>query len=95
MTTATAKVTTPLAARYLTQLCKHFDHKLPVILGNETAGPVTGSIQFSSGLCALSAADGVLSISVESEGALEQLQDVVARHLVRFAFREPLEVHWQ
>ena len=43
------------------------------------------------------AAEGVLTLSVEAADApaLTQLQDVVARHLLRFAFREDVRIDWQ
>ena len=39
----------------------------------------------------------MLTLTVETGDpeALAQLQDVVARHLVRFAFREELAVEWR
>ena len=87
-----ARVGTKLPARYLTQLCKHFEHKLPV-----TYDATTGTITFSSGVCALQAEEGVLALSLSAAdpAALAQLQDVVARHLVRFAFREEMHIVWQ
>jgi hypothetical protein len=38
-----------------------------------------------------------LTLSLETPDATQmaQLQDVVARHLVRFAFREELQVDWR
>jgi len=87
-----AEIATPNASRYLQQLCKHFAHKRPV-----TFDPQTGSIAFASGECRLEAADGVLTLSLAAPDAvfLEQLQDVVARHLVRFAFREEIRIAWR
>ena len=86
-----ARIATPNAAKYLVQLCKHFQHKLPAEW-TENAG----SIEFTAGRCRLSAADGELVISLASpdEALLRQLEDVVARHLVRFAFREELAIAW-
>ena len=86
-----AEVATPNASRYLQQLCKHFAHKRPVEFT-----PETGSIAFTGGECQLAAKDGVLAMSVTASGAedLSLLQDVVARHLERFAFREPLAIEW-
>ena len=87
-----ADVVSPLAGRYLTQLCKHFQHKIPVELAD-----TSGRITFPMGTCALQAAEGVLTLSVEAADApaLTQLQDVVARHLLRFAFREDVRIDWQ
>jgi hypothetical protein len=91
MITTTAHIQTPLAVRYLTQLCKHFEHKIPV-----THGDGVGSIAFSSGVCTLAADTETLSLTATAadDASLAQLADVVSRHLVRFAFREPLSVEW-
>lgn len=91
MLAATARVPTPLPRRYMTQLCKHFEHRLPVTLGE--AG---GRIDFAMGVCTLQATDDAILMRVEAVEAagLEQLEDVVGRHLVRFAFREPVVVEW-
>ena len=87
-----AEIATPHARRYLQQLCKHFQHRLQV-----TFDAAAGSIEFVSGVCTLAAENGVLRLSVMVRDAsqLAQLQDVVARHLVRFAFREELSVEWR
>lgn len=92
MSSASARVATPLAGRYLTQLCKHFEHKLTV-----THGEGAGEIAFSSGSCRLRAEADALLLEVQADTAEEtgRLQDVVARHLGRFAFRAPLEIVWQ
>jgi uncharacterized protein len=86
-----ANIATPNARKYLVQLCKHFQHKLPA-KWEENAG----SIEFPFGQCRLSARDGELEIVLASADAtqLTQLQGVVARHLVRFAFREELAIGW-
>lgn len=82
---------TAAPGRYLAQLCKHFGHKLPVTLAEDR-----GSIEFSGGVCALEAGDGALTMRLTAgdEAALARLEDVVARHLLRFAFREKPEVRW-
>jgi hypothetical protein len=89
---STAEIATPRADRYLSQLCKHFQHRCPVKLDD-----VSGHIAFSMGECGLRAQPGLLTLSLRAaDGAqLVQLQDVVARHLVRFAFREPMQVVWR
>ncbi len=86
-----ARVATAVAGRHLTQLCKHFQHKLPVTLSDDH-----GTIAFPGGTCALQANDGFLHMQVtaDEEAALTTLEDVVARHLVRFAFRDPPEIRW-
>lgn len=89
---ATARVPTEKASRYLQQLCKHFAHKLPVTFDEHA-----GSISFSIGECALAADADTLTITATApvEGDMDQLKDVIVRHLVRFAFREDLQVEWE
>ena len=91
MPSATARVPTPLPRRYMGQLCKHFEHKLPVTL-EEAAG----TISFPMGVCALQAETDaiVMHVTAPDAEALARLEDVVARHLIRFAFREPVTVAW-
>ncbi|WP_343051871.1 DUF2218 domain-containing protein [Mycoplana rhizolycopersici] len=85
-------IATEHASRYLQQLCKHFAHKRPVEFDSRS-----GHISFGVGDCRLSADDTVLRISLASpdQEQMAQLQDVVVRHLVRFAFREELGVTWR
>ena len=87
-----AAITTEQASRYLQQLCKHFAHKRPVTFDEHA-----GEISFSVGDCRLKAEDHTLRLSLTAPNAedMEQLKDVVVRHLVRFAFREELQVDWQ
>jgi hypothetical protein len=87
-----AEVATPKAERYLQQLCKHFGHKVPV-----TFDPRSGEVAFPIGECRLAAADGVLTLSLAApdDARLAQLQDILARHLLRFAFREALRIDWR
>ncbi len=87
-----ARVTTEMASRYLGQLCKHFEHKLPVTYEGQH-----GTIAFSAGACILDAVDAntlILRVEAGDETALPGLQDVVARHLERFAFRDKPEIVW-
>jgi hypothetical protein len=89
-----AIVRTANAKRYLGQFCKHFAHKLPVELDPALA---SGQVKFGAGLCRLTADEDRLTMDIgaESGESVAALQDVVARHLVRFAFREELSVAWQ
>ena len=87
-----AIIATPNARKYLAQLCKHFQHKLPAKWTDEAGG-----ISFPQGDCRLKAGDDLLTITLATPdpAELERLQDVVARHLVRFAFREELKIAWE
>jgi hypothetical protein len=90
--TSHAEIATEHASRYLQQLCKHFTHKRPVTFDEHA-----GAISFAVGACRLSAQTGTLRIALTAGSGeeMEQLKDVVVRHLVRFAFREDLAVDWQ
>lgn len=87
-----ATIETPAAQRYLAQLCKHFQHRCPVVLQD-----ASGHIALTAGNCSLQAEAGTLTLALDAadEALLAQLQDVVARHLLRFAFREELQIDWR
>ncbi len=89
---AEARVATAQPARYLEQLCKHFEHRLAVTRDNGRA-----TIAFAAGRCDLSTEGEtlVLRVTTEDPAAIDKLQDVVASHLARFAFREELKFEWQ
>jgi hypothetical protein len=94
--TAQACVKTTLAAsRYLGQLCKHFEHKLPATYDE---GFRHGRIEFPFGTCVLAAEAPdalVMTATAATAEDLERLENVVARHLERFAFRETFTIDWQ
>ena len=87
--TARARVVLATPERFVGQLCKHFANGggLPTTLD----GP-HGQIEFNMGLCVLDAASEagtlVIDVTAADEEALARLEDVVGRHLTRFAFRE-------
>ncbi len=87
-----AKVATPLGRRYMVQLCKHFAHKLPASFDDQA-----GALEFPFGACALKAEADALELTVQaaSEPDLERMEQVIARHLERFAHRETLEIAWE
>ncbi|MFL5284968.1 MAG: DUF2218 domain-containing protein [Rhodopila sp.] len=87
-----AHVQTDAPRRYLTQLCKHFQHKVPVALEESY-----GRIGFPAGICELDATDGgtlTMRVMAGDEPGLATLEDVVTRHLKRFAFRQEPGVRW-
>lgn len=89
MPKSTAVVATEHASRYLQQLCKHWSHKFTVEFS-----PTTGRIDLGEGRVVDLSADDT-SLKVEVQGAdLPQLEQVVADHIVRFAFREELKFDW-
>lgn len=89
----TASAKTQHASKYLQQLCKHWSHK-----AEATFSPDAGHLVFPSGTTlTLSAHSDHLEMTttVPADADLVQWQDVVDRHLERFAFREELEIIWQ
>ncbi|PWK59442.1 DUF2218 domain-containing protein [Aminobacter sp. AP02] len=85
-----AVVTTKHASRYLQQLCKHWGHKFKVEFS-----PVEGHIDLGEGrLVDLSANDSALIVDLDAAD-VPRLEQVVADHIVRFAFREELHFEWK
>ena len=87
-----ATIRTADGGRYMRQLCRHFAHKLPVREDGDT-----GTVEFSIGVCSMAVADDALVLRCASPDArsAEELCDVIERHLVRFAWREPLVIEWR
>ncbi|MGR4865527.1 DUF2218 domain-containing protein [Caulobacter sp. LARHSG274] len=82
-----ARLTTDKAARYMTQLAKHWSHRFEVALDATSA-----RIPLPLGTCVMLAEPDGLNVTVEAPvmESLARLEDVVAEHLLRFAFREPV-----
>ncbi|MBN8807315.1 MAG: DUF2218 domain-containing protein [Sphingomonas sp.] len=100
---ATARVPTASASKYLQQLCKHWQHNLAVEFT-----PDHGTVIFpkdargtdwpGDALVTLDAGDAALDVRIDAsaDGQLDALKGAVARHLDRFAFREaPLTFDWR
>ncbi|WP_225773254.1 DUF2218 domain-containing protein [Inquilinus sp. Marseille-Q2685] len=92
MPSSEARVPTEHASKYLQQLCKHFGHRIPATFDAEK-----GHLTFEMGTTTLAAEPHLLLLRNESPDAagLARLQEVVASHLVRFAFREELRIDWR
>ncbi|SFB31593.1 hypothetical protein SAMN03159496_02871 [Rhizobium sp. NFR07] len=93
MIEASTTLKTEHAGKYLTQLCKHFAHKIDVSYDYDH-----GECRFMCGTAILDAAENALSIKAISpdEEQLQETQSVIERHLVRFAFREEIgPLQWQ
>ncbi|MDE1896657.1 MAG: DUF2218 domain-containing protein [Rhodospirillales bacterium] len=91
---ATAIIPTTSAKRYLGQFVSHFSHKLPAL---READNSQGEVSFTTGLCTMDADAQKLSIILNAadEAGLTRLKEIVDRHLLRFAFREELQIAWQ
>lgn len=91
MAKTTAIVSTTHASRYLQQLCKHWAHKFTVEFT-----PESGRIDLGENrVVMLNASEQNLTATIEApEATLEQMENVVSSHMVRFAFREELIFNW-
>lgn len=89
--TSAARVETEHAGRYMRQMTSHFGHKVPT-----TCGEAEGSVAFDFGTCRFAVESDALILTGESasEEELARLEDVIAKHLVRFAWREELAIGW-
>ncbi|NTJ65250.1 DUF2218 domain-containing protein [Agrobacterium rhizogenes] len=92
MATSVSNVKTEHASRYLQQLCKHWSHRFSVEF-DAAAGQVPFSPENVLDL-AVEPGNLVMTLTVEKPEDLEHMQNVVAEHLKRFAFREELDVSW-
>ncbi|MDH7789621.1 MULTISPECIES: DUF2218 domain-containing protein [Ochrobactrum] len=91
MAKTTAIVPTTHASRYLQQLCKHWAHKFTVEFT-----PEHGRIDLGENRVVLMDAnpDNLVTTVEAPEENLASMEDVVASHIVRFAFREELVFNW-
>ena len=93
--TASARVPTGNASRYLQQLCKHWSHNLEVEFTPENGTVIfprdaRGADYPGDAVVTFNAVEDGLDMRIDasSDAQLEALKGAVARHLDRFAFRE-------
>lgn len=86
MVQSSGRFETEHGAKYLTQLCKHFAHKIEVSQADRR-----GECHFPFGHAVLEADDTALTIQLDAPDAdqLARTKSVIDDHLARFAFREP------
>jgi uncharacterized protein len=83
---------TARGAALLATMAKHFGHKIPV-----TTSEGHALLRFDGGLAILAEVREGLTLAIEAADTemQAQLQDVVERHLLRFAHREePVPLIW-
>ncbi|WP_232246571.1 DUF2218 domain-containing protein [Kitasatospora mediocidica] len=93
MPVTTARVTTARPERYIKQLVSHLGHKASA----ELAADGRGTITFRQGTCVLAPIGHQLDLIATAGDldALADVQEIVTRHLVRFAGEEEdLGVEW-
>jgi len=92
MAIARGRAQTTSGSKYLQQLCKHWGHKFEVEVSENR-----GQVRFPSAVATMEASADALLVTIETDDkeSVEQLKQVVANHLDRFAFREaPLPFKW-
>jgi hypothetical protein len=92
MLSSRAVVSTEKSERYAKQLASHLGHKIQVdeLPNGHRLTIATGSAELLPGLDSL-----VLTASAPDEETLTIVQDVVARHLIRFGQKDELVVNWE
>lgn len=88
----TTTIATKAGASYIGKLCRHFVHKIEATYSGNT-----GKAVFPFGVCLMHADDESLTFEIEAhhaEGA-EKIRGVIDRHLIRFAYKETLEINWK
>lgn len=89
---AIATFPTDHAARHLAAMCKHFAHRVPATFDDRS-----GTVEFPFGRCDMLADAESLTLTASStdKAQLDQVVDVITRHLERFAFRENPDLAWR
>lgn len=93
MPSSIAHVTTDQAARYAKQLASHLGRKIPAESLPDGATRLT--FPFGHGVLTPQPEQLVLRATADDTHALDQVQDVLGRHLERFGQRNELTVTWQ
>jgi len=89
---ASAHIATDRPERYIKQLVSHLGHKLSTSLADDGVATIT----FPKGKCLLAPHAGYIDARAAGvdEPTLAVVEDVVARHLVRFGSEGELTVSW-
>lgn len=89
---AQVKIKTTEGQSYIGKLCRHFRHKIEATYeGNR------GFAVFPMGTCNMLSDENYLTFEIESTDAdgIQKIQGALDRHLIKFAFREELEINWE
>ncbi|MEQ8442724.1 MAG: DUF2218 domain-containing protein [Alphaproteobacteria bacterium] len=84
-------VKTDKASKYLQQLCKHFRHKVTVDFD-----PQNGRVDFPGGVVHMLAGEEGLSFfcRADMDDGIPRMKSVLDSHLLKFAWREELDIRW-
>lgn len=89
---STVNINTKEGKNYIGKLCRHFRHKIEATYADNE-----GKAIFPKGICRMKADSDTLTFDIEAENAeaVAKIQGVIDRHLIKFAFREQLDIQWQ
>lgn len=92
MKKSTTTIATTVGGSYIGKLCRHFAHKIET-----TYTADTGKAIFPFGVCDMSADEQnlVFDIVAQDEESVEKIKGVIVRHLVKFAYKEDLQISWK
>ncbi|WP_194895483.1 DUF2218 domain-containing protein [Catenulispora pinisilvae] len=93
MIESVANVPTERPERYLKQLLAHLGREVDA---EQAEDGRSGALTFCSGNCTLTAQSGALYMKAQADDIerLAAVENVVARHLVRFGEKDELVVEW-
>lgn len=85
------KIHTKEGSAYIRKLCRHFVHKIPASYTESD-----GRAELPGCVCLMHADTDTLVFTITGGSAEEVMkgEDIITRHLLKFAFREQLEVFW-
>lgn len=88
---STSHISTESASAYIRKLCKHFAHKIKTEYSENA-----GHAEFEMGICLMRATPTELIFEIEAaeKDAADRIKDIVVTHLMKFAFREALQIDW-
>lgn len=86
-------IATDNAAGYIGKLCRHFVHKIEATYVADSGRAVFPN----GGVCEMLAKDGQLTFTIfaADRDETEKIKGVIERHLVKFAYKEDLEIRWE
>ena len=92
MLSSTARVATATPERYAKQLVAHLGRRSAAVEREDGSHQL--ALGDGKGVVAVGDDAVVLEATAFDEAALAVVEDVLARHLVRFGARQELQVHW-
>jgi len=89
-----AVISTQNGSKYLQQLSKHWAHKIPALTFDKNRAHIPFNEEV---LLELEADEETLTAQVSAPDlqTVTRYGEVFVNHIVRFAFRETLEINWQ